>query len=105
MLGLDLAIDGSKLRFLYGGAALPEAEEMIDRLESMLATLATVTAHKEDAERVAQAEADRAAMRELRLTEMERKLAEAHAEIERLQTRRLSQARLLVGERFKSRQT
>jgi len=84
VLGLELAIDGSKLRFLYGGAAVPEAEEMIDRLESMLAT---VTAHREDAERLAQAEADRASMLELRLTEMERKLAEAQAEIERLKHR------------------
>lgn len=80
VLGLELAIDDSKLRFFYGGAAVPEAEEMIDRLESMLAT---VTAHKEDAEHLAQAEADRASMLELRLTEMERKLAEAQAEIER----------------------
>jgi Uma2 family endonuclease len=74
VLGLDLALEGSKLRFYYGDAVLQEADELIGRLSSMLDE---VIGHKEQAEREKeQAERERDAMA--------RELAEARAEIERL---------------------
>ncbi|MBZ4396605.1 Uma2 family endonuclease [Myxococcus sp. AS-1-15] len=36
VLGLDLQIDDERLRFYFGGAPLPEAHEMISRLEHMV---------------------------------------------------------------------
>lgn len=36
VLGLELMLDGERLRFYYGDAELPEAEELIVKLESML---------------------------------------------------------------------
>jgi Uma2 family endonuclease len=95
VLGLDLTLEGSKLRFYYGAAALPEADELIDRLSSMLDE---VTLHKDEAER-AKETAERAAEEERRhATElaaklsdeqrtreaMAKELAAARAEIERL---------------------
>ena len=88
VLGLDLMLDGSKLRFFYGGAPLMEADELIAKLGGMLND---VIAHKEEAER----RADELEMRledEQRLradaererADAERRLAEALAEIERM---------------------
>jgi Uma2 family endonuclease len=57
VLGLDLVIEGSTLRFLYGMAPVPEAEELVAKLESMVADL---LARAEDAEKRAAAEAERA---------------------------------------------
>jgi Uma2 family endonuclease len=34
VLGLDLMVEGSKLRFLYGMAEVPEAEELVGKLQS-----------------------------------------------------------------------
>ncbi len=70
VLGLDLAIEGSRLRFFHGTAALPESPELIAKLETMLDDLEA-----------------RAAAAEERAADAERRLAEALAEIERL-TRR-----------------
>jgi hypothetical protein len=36
VLGLELGLDGERLRFYYGDAELPEADELIVKLESML---------------------------------------------------------------------
>jgi Uma2 family endonuclease len=36
VLGLDLALDGGRLRFYHGTAALPEADELIARLEGWI---------------------------------------------------------------------
>jgi Uma2 family endonuclease len=74
VLGLDLAIDGNKLRFFAGNAALDDADEMIARLGSMLDKVIV----NQDALAVRLAEEQR--LRE----EVEQRLAEALAEIERL---------------------
>jgi Uma2 family endonuclease len=74
VLGLDLMLQGTKLRFCIGDSPLLEADEIIGQLGSMLDQ---VLAHKEEAER-GRGEAER------RLEEVERRLAEALAEIERL---------------------
>jgi Uma2 family endonuclease len=88
VLGLDLALEGSRLRFFAGSALLEDADEMIARLGSMLDN---VIAGQEEAERLAVelagqlAEEQRLREEEQRLREdAERALAEARAEIERL---------------------
>jgi Uma2 family endonuclease len=88
VLGLDLMIEDNKLRFLLGMAEVPESEELVAKLGSMLDQ---VLVHKQEAEERAQAEAERAqAEAERAQTEaeraqaLERKLAEAEALIERL---------------------
>jgi Uma2 family endonuclease len=77
VLGLDLMLEGDRLRFLYGLAPILEADELIARLG---AALNGALVSKEDAERRAQAEAERAAA-------LEKELTEARAEIERLRQR------------------
>ena len=74
VLGLDLAIDGGKIRFFHGNAPLLEAAELADKLGKMLDE---VLVHKQEAE-------DRAREAEGRVAELERRLREAEAEIERL---------------------
>jgi Uma2 family endonuclease len=76
VLGLDLMIEGEKLRFLLGMAEVPEAEELVVKLGAMLDQ---VLLNKQDAEERANAEAARADMLQQELTEAERKLAEAEA--------------------------
>lgn len=66
VLGLELGLDGSKLRFLYGMAPVPEAEELVTTLQSMVDTLLT---RSEEAERRAAAEAERAAELEKQIIE------------------------------------
>jgi Uma2 family endonuclease len=95
VLGLDLALDGSRLRFFAGNAPLEDADEMVARLGSMLDE---VIAGQEEAERLAEELAGRLE-EERRLREEERRLREeerhrredveqqlaaARAEIERL---------------------
>ncbi|MBI4701121.1 MAG: Uma2 family endonuclease [Deltaproteobacteria bacterium] len=67
-LGLELALEGDRLRFYHGLAALPDADELIARLD------AGVAAAKERAESEAQ-----------RAEDAERRLAEALARIEQLE--------------------
>ena len=74
MLGLDLTVEGTKLRFFSGTAPIEDADERITRLGSMVNE---VLAHKEEALRHAEE-------LESKLEEAERRLAEALAEIERL---------------------
>lgn len=88
MLGLDLIVEEEKLRFLLGMAEVPEAEELVVKLGSMLDR---VLLHKQEAEeRIqaeaaraqaeaerAQAEAARAAALEVELAEVKQRLAEA----------------------------
>lgn len=95
VLGLDLALDGERLRFFAGNAPLEDADEMIARLGTMLDK---VIAGEEETARLAEELAAKVAQ-ELRLREEEQKkreeeqkkreqaeraLAEALAEIERL---------------------
>ena len=94
VLGLDLAIDGGKIRFFHGNAPLLEAAELADKLGKMLDE---VVLHKQEAEdRAREAEA-RVAVLERRLQETEaddgiaelrRRLREAEEEIERLKGER-----------------
>jgi Uma2 family endonuclease len=56
VLGLDLTLEGRRVRFFHGSAALPEASELIQHLESMMDGL---TSGKESAER-AREESERA---------------------------------------------
>jgi Uma2 family endonuclease len=88
VLGLDLALDGLRLRFFSGNAPLEDADEMIARLGSMLDK---VISDQEDAGRLTEelagklAEEQRLREEELRLREdLERQLAEVRAENERL---------------------
>jgi Uma2 family endonuclease len=95
VLGLDLALEGQRLRFFAGSAPLEDADERIARLSSMLDN---VIAGQEDAERLAAELADKLAEEQRRREEEQRRreeeqrrredaegaLAEARAEIERL---------------------
>jgi Uma2 family endonuclease len=113
VLGLQLQLEGERLRFYFGGAALPEAEELISTLERMVREAEEHRAeearlHEEEA-RLREEEARRRELAEQRLAEearlrgeearlreeearrrelAERKLSEALAELERLRGRR-----------------
>ena len=81
VLGLDLVLVGTRLRFFAGSALLEDADEMIARLGSMLDEV--IEGQEELAGRLT--EEQRLREEEQRLREdAERKLAEALAEIERL---------------------
>jgi hypothetical protein len=67
VLGLEMGIEGEKLRFYHGLAQLPEMSEVVAKLGSMVGNL---EARVDEAER--------------RAEEAERRLEEALAEIERL---------------------
>jgi hypothetical protein len=81
VLGLDLQVDDERLRFYVGGAALPEAPEMIARLEHMVER---VEASRAELEQQLAQEARLRAEETLRREDAERRLAEALAELERL---------------------
>ncbi len=95
VLGLDLTVEGTKLRFFTGNAPIEDADERIARLGSMMDD---VLAHREEAlrraeelegklveEQLSRKEEQRLRGEEQRLREeAERRLAEALAEIERL---------------------
>jgi Uma2 family endonuclease len=81
VLGLELQLEGERLRFFLGRAPLPEADEMIATLERMVGE---AEAHRtEEAQLRAELE-QRLAQESLRREESERRLAEALAELERL---------------------
>ena len=81
VLGLDLALDGARLRFFAGSALLEDADERIARLGSMLNEVIT---GQEEAERLAQELAGKLAEEQRLREEAQRELADARAEIERL---------------------
>ncbi|NUQ72398.1 MAG: Uma2 family endonuclease [Polyangiaceae bacterium] len=99
VLGLQLRVEETRLRFFHGTAPILEADEMIERLEKMVLDVETHQQEKqralEEAERQ-RIEAERAREEERRAREeerrareeAERKLAEALAEIERLRRER-----------------
>ncbi|UQA58169.1 Uma2 family endonuclease [Polyangium aurulentum] len=78
VLGLDLMLEGDRLRFLYGAAPVPEADELIAKLESALRE--ALAAKDEELGRVD----DELRRAQERAEELERALAEALAENERL---------------------
>ncbi len=81
VLGLDLVLDGDRLRFFAGNAPLEDEGEMIARLGGMLDK---VLAREEEALRLAEEERLRAEEERLRAEELRRQLDEALAEIERI---------------------
>jgi hypothetical protein len=81
VLGLDLTVEGSKLRFFYGMAAIPEAEELVTKLQSMVDGL---HARAEEAELRAAAEAERATAEAERADELGRQLVKTREETLRL---------------------
>ncbi|WP_414641245.1 Uma2 family endonuclease [Archangium sp.] len=91
VLGLELQVEEGRLRFWAGHAMLLEYEELIDRMESMVAGLQRRVDEEarqvEEAERLREA-AERRLADEARLREeLERRLAESQAEVERLRQR------------------
>ena len=86
-LGLDLGLVDGRLRFFIGGALLPEAAELIARLERLTAELeqkrdAEAERARAEAER-AKAVEDRAAAETGRADRAEKRLAELEAELAR----------------------
>jgi Uma2 family endonuclease len=81
VLGLELQIEGERLRFYHGGAVLQEADEMIATLERMVEG---VEQRREELEQQLAEEARLRAEEARRREEAERRLAEALAELERL---------------------
>jgi Uma2 family endonuclease len=81
VLGLDLALDDTRLRFFAGNAPLEDADEMIARLGSMLDK---VISGQEEAERLAEELAGKLTEEQRLRADAEKQLAEARAEIERL---------------------
>jgi Uma2 family endonuclease len=79
VLGLDLAVEGAKLRFSCGTAVLPEADEIIVRLAAMLNEAVVL---KEEAERRADEEARRAEEALQRAEAAARRVAEVLARTE-----------------------
>jgi Uma2 family endonuclease len=73
-LGLELGLEGHKLRFSWCGAPLPESAELIAQLDAKLSA----------AEALAEEEAKRAEEEAKRAEDAERRLAEALAELEKL---------------------
>jgi len=106
VLGLELGIEGDRLRFYHGLAPLPETGELLARLGSMVGDLETrideaerladeAERRADEAERRADAEKERAEDErlraegeKLRADDNARRLAEALAEIERLKRER-----------------
>ena len=95
VLGLELALDGDRLRFFSGTAPLPEADELIAKLEGMVDDVERrVRIAEERAEEESRLRAEESRLRaeesRLRAEESklriaaEQKLAEALAELERL---------------------
>ncbi|MEZ4219639.1 MAG: Uma2 family endonuclease [Polyangiaceae bacterium] len=99
VLGLSLAIDGERLRFFVGDAALPFADEVIDKLEGWVGGLESRLADaearaEEEAKRAeqqaerAKEEAERAKQEAERADAAEGRLRELLAELERLRRER-----------------
>jgi Uma2 family endonuclease len=80
-LGLDLTLESTRLRFLYGTAPLLDADELMQRANLLLAE---VTRQRQEEARQREEEARRAEEQRHRAEEAERRLAAALAELERL---------------------
>jgi Uma2 family endonuclease len=99
VLGLDLRVEGTRLRFYHASAPIPDANELIQSLQRMVDDVEQrMTAAEERAAEEAQLRAEEAQLRaeaeqklaetERRLADVERRLAEASAEVERLRAGR-----------------
>lgn len=80
-LGLELGVEGDKLRFYVGGASIPESAELIAQLD---AKLGAAEAHAEEEAKRAEDEAKRAEDEVKRADQAESQLAKALAELEKL---------------------
>lgn len=89
VLGLDLTIEGTKLRFYHMGAPVLEAAEQISKLERMVGD---VEQRLLAAEERADAEARLRVEAQARVAELEKKLSEASAKIARLTAERAATA-------------
>jgi Uma2 family endonuclease len=87
-LGLDLVLEGERLRFYSGTAPLDEADELIRKLDAMTDDLIRRREAAEQQREAAEQQRDAAEQQrdaaEQRADEAERELAAARAEIERL---------------------
>lgn len=83
MLGLDLGIVGGRLRFYYGEAELPEARELVTRLNELMDEaedrLAAAEAGRAEAEKRAEDEATARVAAEAARAEAEARVAELQA--------------------------
>ena len=84
VLGLEIMVEGERVRFFRDLAPVPEADELVGRLEAMVDDL---VAKQELAERRAEEEAQRAEEEAQRRGEVEQQLREALAELARLKGR------------------
>jgi Uma2 family endonuclease len=88
VLGLDLRVEGARLRFLYGEAPLPDAHELVAKLGAMVDDLST--RHRADAEQATQQIADlerRLAAEAQRAEDLAKQLAAVREENDRLKRR------------------
>lgn len=81
VLGLDIALEVDRLRFYYGGAPVPEAEDLIARLETMVEGLTTRREQEQRERERAERERERA---ERERDDALRKLAELERELKKL---------------------
>jgi Uma2 family endonuclease len=92
VLGLELRVEEGRLRFWAGHAMLLEYEELIDRMQELVAGLQRRVDEEarqvEAAEQLRQEAERRLADEARRREELERRLAESQAELERLRQRR-----------------
>jgi len=84
VLGLDLAMEGGRIRFFHGSAPLPEAEELIVRLGAMIEEIVT---REEEIARQLEAERQRADEAASRADEAASRADEAASRAERLAAR------------------
>ena len=82
VLGLELRVDGTRLRFEVGGADVPEGEELAAKLRTMVDKL---EARHLEAEALAEEMSARAEAEATRADSLATRLAAALAEITRLQ--------------------
>lgn len=84
VLGLDLVLEGERLRFYVGDAELPEAGDLIQKLEGFVDDLESRLRRAEEEASRAEEETRRAEEEARRADHAEARLREALAEIERL---------------------
>lgn len=92
VLGLDVMIEGARLRFLFDDEPVLEAEELVTRLttrvDDLVARHRATEQRAEDAEQRAKEAEQRAQNAERRAEDAERELAAARAELARLEADR-----------------
>jgi Uma2 family endonuclease len=90
VLGLQLQLEGERLRFYFGGAALPEAEELISTLERMVRE---AEEHRAEEARLREEEAQLREEEARRLAEEERRREQAEQRLAEEERRRAEESR------------